>query len=206
MKKKPTSIKINLLPKDPFFSTIPGRILKWALSAGRYVVIATELVVIVSFATRFTLDRQVTDLNDSIASKESIIKSYGELEQNFRTAQEKISSYQQIYQESNIVNTFADIREIIPDGIVLDNLVINTDTIIVSGQALTQTAFNLLVNNVQLSDKFHEVSVDRVESNDNSKDLGFTFSLRAKTRIVEKKAEAKTNTEKVDVLDRTGGL
>lgn len=206
MKKKPASIKINLLPKDPFFATVPGRILKWALSAGRYVVIATELVVIVSFATRFTLDRQVTDLNDSIASKESFINSYGELEQNFRTAQDKISSYQQIDQESNMVSTFADIREIIPDGIVLDNLVINTDTIIVSGQALSQTAFNLLVNNVQLSDKFHEVSVDRVESNDDSNEPGFTFSLRAKTRIVEKKAAAKTSTEKVDVLDRTGGL
>ena len=79
MKKQPAAITINLVPKDPFFATIPGRVLKWALSAGRYIVIFTELVVIISFATRFTLDRQVTDLNDTITSKEAIINSYGAL-------------------------------------------------------------------------------------------------------------------------------
>ncbi|NCN50996.1 MAG: hypothetical protein GW925_00915, partial [Candidatus Pacebacteria bacterium] len=148
MKKKPAAIRINLLPKDPFFATIPGRILKWALSAGRYIVIFTELVVIISFATRFTLDRQVTDLNQSISNKAAIISSYGQLENNFRIAQNKISSYEQLKQSNTIVETFADIKEIIPEGILLDDLVISNDTIIASGTTLSQTAFNLLINNL----------------------------------------------------------
>lgn len=207
MKKKPASIKINLVPKDPFFKTVPGRVLKWALSAGRYIVIFTELVVIISFATRFTLDRQVTDLNQDISNKESIINSYGTLENNFRIAQSKITSYQQINQSSNIVETFADISEILPDGIVLDDLVVNNDTMIASGNALSQTAFNLLINNLQLSPKFHEVSVDTVESNEDNTQPGFTFSIRAKTRVVERNTRANNrSTERQNVLDRTGGL
>jgi len=206
MKKKPAAIRINLLPKDPFFATIPGRILKWALSAGRYIVIFTELVVIISFATRFTLDRQVTDLNQSISNKAAIISSYGQLENNFRIAQNKISSYEQLKQSNTIVETFADIKEIIPEGILLDDLVISNDTIIASGTTLSQTAFNLLINNLQISSKFHEVAVDKVESNEDNTQPGFAFSIRAKTKVIEKQKKTSKSEEKVDVLDRTGGL
>ena len=206
MKKQPAAITINLVPKDPFFATIPGRVLKWALSAGRYIVIFTELVVIISFATRFTLDRQVTDLNDTITSKEAIINSYGALEKNFRTAQSKIASYQQITTNSNIVETFADIAEILPEGIALDNLVINNSTVVASGSTNSQVAFNLLINNMQLSPKFREVSVDRVESNTDSDKPGFTFTVRAVTRTVERQAAPTRATEEVDLLDRTGGI
>jgi hypothetical protein len=60
--RKKLDINVNLLPQDPFFETVFGRFLKWALSIGRYIVIFTELIVILSFASRFTLDRMVTDL------------------------------------------------------------------------------------------------------------------------------------------------
>ena len=206
MSKNPAQIKINLIPKDPFFGTVPGRILKWALSAGRYVVILTELVVIVSFATRFVLDRQVTDLNQSISTKESIITSYGPLETNVRIAQAKIASFAQVKQDNTIVETFADITDITPEGIILDKLVISTDTVIASGNALSQSAFNLLINNLQISPSFQNVSVDTVESNDDSSKAGFTFSIRANTQVVLKKTAVDKKVDTVDVLDRTGGL
>ncbi len=206
MKNKPAAIKINLVPKDPFFGTLPGRILKWALSAGRYIVIFTELVVIVSFATRFTLDRQETDLNDEISQKEGIINSYGELESTFRVIQKKIDTYEQIDQESNIVETFADYAQVSPEGIILEELVIRQDGIVASGQALSQTAFNLLVNNLQLSPEFSNVHVDSVESNDDETSPGFSFSLRADTKVIAKVQRTDKPAEEVDVLDRTGGL
>src|SRR5690554_2981690 len=97
--KKPASITINLLPKDPFFETVVGKTLKWALSAGRYIVIFTELIVILSFLARFTLDRQLTDVNSDIANNETIVASYGELEENFRRAQERTTQIKQINAE-----------------------------------------------------------------------------------------------------------
>jgi hypothetical protein len=206
MKKKPATIAINLLPRDPFFNTVPGRVLKWALSAGRYIVIFTELVVIISFATRFTLDRQVTDINEEISQKESIITAYGDLENNFRIVQKKIDVYKQIEQESNIVETFAHLRAVTPEGIVLEELVVRPETITASGRALSQTAFNLLINNLQLSPEFHNVRVDTVESGENENAPGFAFSLRADTRVVTKVTAPTTTTEPVDILDRTGGL
>lgn len=194
MKHKPAQIKINLVPKDPFFSTILGRILRWALTAGRYIVIFTELVVIVSFVTRFTLDRQVTDLNKSITQKEAIIDSYGVLETDFRAAQSKIDQYKQIEQETNITEVFENLSAVTPEGVLLEDLTITQGTIVASGKSQSQASFNLLVNNLQLSNNFNNVSVDKIEAGD-PKDPGFSFQIRANTmEVTQVRKAAPTDT------------
>jgi Tfp pilus assembly protein PilN len=202
--KKTAQIKINLIPKDPFFSTAPGRILKWALSAGRYIVIFTELVVIMSFIARFTLDRQVTDLNQSINQKKQIILSYGDVEDSVRSAQEKISQYNQSEQEANIVDTFTNLTQIMPNGIVLDNLSIRPTSINIAGRTLSQNAFNLLINNLQLSQDFTKIDVGELESN--NEEPGLLFNIRANTAQEVKIEKVMAVEEKVNLLDRTQGL
>lgn len=205
--KKAAHIHINLLPKDPFFSTVVGKVLKWALSAGRYVVIFTELVVIMSFIARFTLDRQVTDLNSSIESKRQVILSYGDLEENFRAVQEKINQYKQTEQETNIVDTFTDLSEVIPQGIELETLSIRPTDVTISGKTFSQTAFNRLINNMQLSSNFANINVSEIQSSDEETEGGIEFTLRASTRIVQKiQGNANNSNERVDLLDRTQGL
>jgi len=202
--KPPAQIKINLLPKDPFFESVVGRSLRWALSAGRYIVIFTELVVIVSFVTRFSLDRQLTDVNSDISQKELIIQSYGELETNFRVAQAKIAKIKSLDQESNITEVFPYISEITPEGIQLSKLLITPTGISAEGSTFSQTAFNMFVSNLELSPHFLNVSIDKVESQEDD-EAGFVFSLRADTKVVQQ-VEAAVEIEKVDILDRTQGL
>ncbi len=202
--KKPAQIKINLIPKDPFFTTTIGKILRWSLSAGRYIIIFTELIVITGFIARFTLDRKITDLNSSINQKKQIVLSYGETEENFRTAQEKINQYKQTDTQTNIADTFTNLTEIMPSGIILRELSIRPTSIIISGKTLSQKAFNLLINNLQLSSNFNSVNVNEVESdNDNP---GLTFRIKANTgqEVVIKKINSAT--KKVNLLDRTQGL
>lgn len=202
--KPPAQIKINLLPKDPFFDSVIGRSLQWALSAGRYIVIFTELVVIASFITRFSLDRQLTDINSDITQKELVIQSYGDLETNFKIAQDKIAKIKSLDQESNIAEVFPFISEITPEGIQLTRLLIRPDGISAEGSTLSQTAFNMFVSNLELSPHFLNVSIDKVESQEND-EAGFVFSLRADT-VETKPVQAQTETENVNLLDRTGGL
>ncbi len=206
MKKPPAKITINLVPKDPFFESFLGRTLRWALSAGRYIVIFTELVVIASFATRFTLDRQVTDLNQELLQKEYIIESYGSLESNFRTVQAKVDEYKQIEQESNITESFEHLSEVTPQGIQLSSLTIEPASVVITGVSISQSAFNTFVTNLQISPDFSNVSVDTIESNSDRQGPGFTFRIRAITREVVRVKTEKGASEKVDLLDRTGGL
>lgn len=181
MKKSPATIDINLLPKDPFFETAVGRVVHWALSAGRYIVIFTELVVILSFAARFTLDRQVTDLNRALLQKRTVIESYGDLEQNVRIAQERIQEYQRFDQSSNILDNFEHLSEVTPEGIRLSELAVRDQSITARGTTNSQATFNLFVTNLQLSPHFFDITINRVETID-PRNPGLSFDLRANTK------------------------
>ena len=57
---------INLLPQEEFDASIFGRTLKWAMGTFRIIVIITEMVVMGAFLSRFWLDAQNSDLDNSI--------------------------------------------------------------------------------------------------------------------------------------------
>jgi Tfp pilus assembly protein PilN len=206
MKKKPVSFDINLIPKDPFFATPAGQVLKWALSIGRYIVIFTELVVILSFVTRFSLDRQVTDLNDAISQKKTVIESYGDLEESIRQIQTVLEEYTLLRQQVNLIEIFPELTQIIPRDTELTELVLRPDQISFSGRTIRQESLNTLINNIQLSNRFTSVSVDKIESNTTDDGGGFNFVIRANTRTVEVRTQAAREVEKTDILNRTQGL
>jgi len=196
MPKKPVIIDINLLPKDPFFETSIGKVLKWGLSVGRYIVIFTELIVIVSFIARFSLDRQVTDLNDKINQKKNIVESYGDLESNYRILQKKIEDYKQVEQQTNIAEIFPKLSAITPNEIRLEELRVKQDSVSLGGLALSQNALNILITNMQLSSDFLNVKVDKIESQD-KKSAGIQFSISASTKeLVQVKQAKKTSPPK----------
>ena len=180
--KKKVNVSINLVPQDPFFETILGRTLKWALSVGRYIVIFTEMVVIISFATRFTLDRQVTDLNSAIAQKERAIKSYGDLESEFRFIQDQIEDFKQLQQDYNLVQIFPLLNETIPNGVAFDTLTVQANSITFSGTAFSQDALNVLINNMQLHKNFNDVRISRIESRDETSS-GVLFDISSNINL-----------------------
>ncbi len=189
-KKTTVDVKINLIPEDPFFKTVLGRTLRWALSVGRYIVIFTELLVILSFVARFTLDRQLTDLNESIHEQKTVIQSYGELESNVRLAQAKIDQYQQLEQQTNLIEIFPALKQIIPSGVNLAELVINPEQVVLNGKTLSQKSLNTLINNLQLSPDFSQISVDKIEASGPSSP-GFEFTMRAQTKLSKNLVGAK---------------
>lgn len=177
---KKVAFNINLLPKDPFFNTVLGKTLKWALSVGRYIVIFTELIVIVSFITRFSLDRQVTDLNQSIDQKKNIIESYGDLENRIRHYQALLEQHQQIEQQHNLVAIFPELSRITPLDVQLESLSINPNGVTLAGTTLSQNSLTLLITNMQLSSLFQSINVGKIEADQGSKS-GFQFEIKATT-------------------------
>jgi Tfp pilus assembly protein PilN len=187
--KSSADVQINLIPEDPFFKTVLGRTLRWALSVGRYIVIFTELLVILSFVARFTLDRQLTDLNESIHEKKTVIESYGTLENNVRLTQAKIKQYEQLEQQTNLSEVFPALSQIIPNGVKLAELVINPKRVILNGRTSSQDSLNTLINNLQLSSDFVQISVDKIEASGQN-EPGFEFSMRAQTNLSKNSAGA----------------
>ncbi|HEX7018150.1 MAG TPA: PilN domain-containing protein [Patescibacteria group bacterium] len=188
---KKVAFNINLLPKDPFFETILGKTLKWALSVGRYIVIFTELIVIISFITRFSLDRQVTDLNRAIEQKRNVILSYGEVEPRMRRYQALLEQYQQIDQQQNIITLFPELSRITPLDVKLDTLTITPTGVTLSGTTLSQNSLTLLINNMQLSSLFESINVGSIEA-DQQSNSGFQFEIKATTSLTPTRPAART--------------
>lgn len=179
--KKPANIKVNLLPKDPFLATPVGKLLQWALTIGRYLVVFTEMVVIISFASRFTIDRQITDLNLAILQKETIIDSYGELEQNVRDVQKKIDTYRQVEQQENVTDIFPVLTAVTPPDVVLSDLQMRPGRVTLTGTTLSNVSLGILINNLQVSDRFTDISVERIgTAKDANSGLGFKIEANVK--------------------------
>lgn len=179
--KKPAAIKVNLLPKDPFLISPVGKLLQWALSVGRYLVVFTELVVIISFASRFTIDRQITDLNLALLQKETVVDSYGDLEQNVRDLQTKVENYRQVSQQDNVTDVFPVLTAVTPPDIVLSDLQMRPGRVTLSGTTLSNVSLGILINNLQVSGRFTDISVERIgTAKDTNSGLGFKIEANVK--------------------------
>lgn len=181
MFKKSQKLTINLLPQDPFFDSTVGRILQWSMGAGRYIVIFTEIVVIFSFAARFTLDRQVTDLNEKLYDQIAQLEGLAAQEADFRLAQAQLTEVKKNQEISNILGVFAALNAVVPSDVILNRLSISQNAISLESNALSQSGFITFINNLQLSPQFNTIRVGKVEST-GSNQPGFTFSLTAATR------------------------
>ena len=181
MPKKKSSafdLKVNLLPKDPFYDTVLGKGTTWALSVGRYIVIFTEIVVILSFLSRFQLDRQLTDLNKEIVEQKTVIDSFGELEQNVRDIQKKITNYEQLSPKQPIEVVFDQISQVTPNDIEFLNLALKNELVQISGRTQSTAALTQFITNLQLSDYFSNITVENI-SNQENEEPGFEFRIEA---------------------------
>ncbi len=186
-------VTINLLPKDPFLSTPMGKLLRWATTAGRYLVIFTELIVVVCFGSRFTLDRQITDLNSSILQKRVIIESYGNLETNVRSVQQKIDQYSQIETQSNLADAFPKLISVIPPDIRLERLTIQPNSVSFAGKATTQEILNGFIRNLQTSPDLANVEMSPIDIGTLQKTSGLPFKVQA--NLISLPEKIKNNVE-----------
>src|SRR5690349_13458879 len=85
------TVSINLLGDSDTEHTPLGRIVNWAVTYGRYIMIGTEIVVLLAFISRFSLDRKLTDLKEEVAQKQEIIEANLPFEQDVRDLQDKLS-------------------------------------------------------------------------------------------------------------------
>jgi Tfp pilus assembly protein PilN len=157
--------EINLIPKEKWETGVLGKILKWALNVGRYVVVFTELVVIGAFLYRFDLDRQLTDLHEEINQRTRVLASYEDLETKFRRLQAQLK----LVKESEVsgVDTskiLAGISQITPLDTVYKTITMAPNKINLEGETLSDAGLATLLVRAQESPLFEEVSLENITS------------------------------------------
>lgn len=141
----PKNKAINLLPLEEFNASTTGRVLKWATGTFRIIVIITEMVVMAAFLSRFWLDAQNSNLNNSIKAKSAQISAQASLEKQFVNIQSKLAIYKSIRQESNTSTLIENIISKVPSNITLTRIFIEPGDVDVHGTSLSDYEINQFI-------------------------------------------------------------
>ncbi len=171
--------EVNLLPQEEFEASTIGRILKWALSTFRIIVIVTEMVVMLAFLSRFWLDARSVDLNELITQKEAVIAAEADFESQFKNTQKRL----RVFTNLTSVNVpFAEnlktITSYLPNDSFLTSISFRGQSYQVKGLTINEISIAQFIANLQSSQKFKEVSLNGITSSEETGGgLIFTINL-----------------------------
>lgn len=175
-------LDINLLPGESLVKKgQTGKFLSWVLTYGRYIIIGTELVVLLAFFSRFKIDRDLTDLHDAISQKEAVVIASQDFEKQIRSLQTKLNLIKDLLSfRSAPKNLLDNLSELTPTDVFLSDLVFEQKRLTLSATALNNESLNTFLNNLSFSDSFEEVSLDAIGKNQNGAGVEFRISAKIK--------------------------
>lgn len=171
--------KIEFLPQEEWEKTSFGKFLKWLLTVGRYIVIFTELIVILAFLSRFKLDRDLTDLHEEIKQKQTILQSYADFESDFRFLQNRLIKIDDLRRKQLKTNQLlTEIADLTPIDIFFSDLAISDDKASFTANALSEAGLATFINNLKQSPRFTDLKIDSL-SIGARKGIGISFRLES---------------------------
>lgn len=171
------TIAINLLGQEDLKHTPHGRIISWALTYGRYIMIGTEIVVLLAFISRFSLDRRLTDLKEEISQKQAILEANVSLEQDIRLVQDHLVKIKQTTANQSIpLDTLILLQTLLPEDVYVDSLDVTPDRMTVAAIADSTYGFSQFLTNLQAAKQFSRIDIGDIKKN---KETGIEFKFTA---------------------------
>lgn len=143
MPADPKAVSVNLFQKTEEGNTAVNRITTWAVTYGRYIMIGTEIVVLLAFIARFSLDRKLTDLKEEIAQKQAILVANAGFEQDVRNIQDRLTKIKNLSAgQSKPVDLLSFLSSTLPPDTVISSLDYSANKLIVEAVAATSDGFS----------------------------------------------------------------
>jgi len=156
MPAKPVSI--NLLGEQDLEHTPWGRIVAWATTYGRYIMISTEIIVLLAFISRFSLDRKLTDLTEEVNQKQAIINANVDFEKQIKSLQANLSTTRKILStQSGPVDIVSTLETLIPPDVYLTTIELSTKKLSIAAVAGSTQGFSQFLANLQATKQLKNV-------------------------------------------------
>ena len=187
-KNKDASLSIDLLKPQSEPKKIPVILIQWVLSAGRYLIVFVEILVLAAFLSRFKLDSDISDLQEEIDAKIPFIQSSVKDEVLYRTFQGQISNIKELkLKRAEYLDLINGVAIQTPSGVTLSNVTFNIDAgklnIKITGVAQNNDQLASLVYGLRSDETFQGVNLASV-----SLEQGLiNFSLTAQAANQNKK-------------------
>ena len=151
---------LNLLPRSDLDGSWWGRFLKWALSAGRYIIILTEMVVIMAFLSRFKLDRDLSDLAERIEGKKNVLAALSVNEGAFRSIQKRLEVTKTMMEGGVPVDDLlTDIEKDLPNGVRLITIGMDEEKMSLNAETASDSGLGEFVRNVNSDPRWKSVEL-----------------------------------------------
>lgn len=158
-----TKLDINLLSDEDISYKPLGKILKWSLSYGRYIIIATQIIVLLAFFSRFKLDQTLSDLRANISEKIDILKVLSPIVENTTLLQNRLAILSSLETNRNIyTNIIKEVQNQTPQNVIIDQIIFSKDKLTISGKASDNGSFSTFLNFIRTSDSFSQINLDEV--------------------------------------------
>lgn len=182
MAKKIKKGQINLIPQNEFESSVLGRILTWLLSTFRYIVIATEMVVMLAFFSRIWLDARNADLSDEIKQKEAVLSASRDFEEEYVQNQTKLAVLKNVFaKEGQTSKTLEEITALTPTDVVMLSYSQTVDGITVRATSPSEQSISQYIVNLEGSETFDSINLEQIKTDQDSSFLEFSLKIMPKT-------------------------
>lgn len=153
---------INFIDKQtPFLD----RFMDWTLTIGRLIVIITEVIAVIAFIYRFSLDEKLVDLHSVIKQKQNIISVLKNDENKYRNLQDRIALAATFSEKANKSNqTITDIAGLIPKQARINNLILNKNQLNIDINVSSVFPLASLINSLKNYSGVKSISIDNIES------------------------------------------
>lgn len=164
MAAQPRFAKINLVPVDEFEKSLIGRIMRWALTAGKSIVILTEFVVVLAFLSRFQLDRELNDLNEVITQKTTVVSGFETVETKMRQLQAKAEVVGRVNEGSiGFASWWSQIQAVTPVDTTFESIDLGSEQVSLKGISASESGFDRLLSGIKGIEGVESVSVSDLE-------------------------------------------
>lgn len=176
--------ELSLLPDSENPNSLNARIFKWLTTVGRWVIVMTELVVVLAFISRFWLDRKNSDLSETIRQQQAILSTTQNFESEYKSLQQRLTLIKKFYDnDPKYDQKISLLINSTPNDLVYKNLSIKTDTQTnkVTAEA-SLIAFNevsiiAFINNLKLNKDIETVNINQIEKKSEENNYSISFSV-----------------------------
>lgn len=167
--KLPSLFKINLLIHHGEQEKIISKLIKWALSSGRYIVIFVEMLTVSAFIYRYKLDANLNELQEKINEKVTYIKTLSADEALIKHTQFQLSTISKLKSEKiDFILPLTNLSKVVPKSIKITNITFDRiqaypkTSLSISGQTPSNLELSVFIKELRGNSNFSDVTLANI--------------------------------------------
>ena len=176
--------EMSFLPSEEDVNSISARVVRWVTTVGRFVIVFTELIVIMAFLSRFWLDRTNSDLSEVVRQQKAILDSTASFENEYSQLQRRLLLIKKFYNnQPQFQSKVETLIESTPEDIDFTGLLLkhtadkNEISASIDLTAYQESSIVSFITNLIANPKITSVDIQTIEKKSNNPKYNVKLSL-----------------------------